>query len=377
MEKIIIGGLLSYIITLLAIPAIIQIAKMKKLYDLPDDRKVHATPVPSLGGVGIFAGFLIAFLLLSDLAPRGHSFPFYIAAFVVVFFFGVKDDILVITPLKKFLGQLAVAIILMYKSQLLIDNMHGFLNIGIIPPVFSYPLTMFTIIVVMNSFNLIDGVDGLAASIGFITCTLFSLFFYLNNDWLFALMGISMSGALLAFLRFNFAPARIFMGDTGAMLLGLVNAILVIHFIKTAEGSNILPVYAAPAMGFGILLLPLLDTLRVFGIRIFNKRSPFSADRNHLHHMLLDRGYSHKKITLCLSVVSILFIVLSYAALPLGTTKVILAQIILFFSAIFFLYFANIRQQKKNAIAIGAEDPENFIILTANKANTIAAVSEK
>jgi UDP-N-acetylmuramyl pentapeptide phosphotransferase/UDP-N-acetylglucosamine-1-phosphate transferase len=377
MEKIIIGGLLAFIITLLAIPAIIQIAKMKKLYDVPDDRKVHATPVPSLGGVGIFAGFIIAFLLLSDLAPRGHSFPFYIAAFIVVFFFGVKDDILIITPLKKFLGQLAVAIILMYKSQLLIDDMHGFLNIGIIPPVFSYPLTMFTIIVVMNSFNLIDGVDGLAASIGLITCTLFALFFYLNNDWLFALMGIAMSGALLGFLRFNFSPARIFMGDTGAMLLGLVNAILVIHFIKTAEGTHILPVYAAPAMGFGILLLPLLDTLRVFGIRIFNKRSPFSADRNHLHHMLLDRGYSHKKITICLSIASILFIVLSYIALPLGTTKVILSQIILFFSAILLLYFANIRQQKKNAAGIASDDAKNFLTLSTNKANTMATISEE
>lgn len=205
---------------------------------------------------------------------------------------------MVITPLKKFLGQLAVAIILMYKNQLLIDDMHGFMNIGIIPPVFSYPLIMFTIIVVMNSCNLIDGVDGLAVSIGFITCTLFSVFFYLNNDWFFALMGISMSGALLAFLRFNFSPAKIFMGDTGAMLLGLVNAILVIHFIKTAEGSHILPVYAAPAMGFGILLLPLLDTLRVFGIRIFNERSPFSANRNHLHYVIRLGIFSQKNYPL-------------------------------------------------------------------------------
>jgi len=377
MEKIFIGGILAFVITLLAIPAIIQIAKMKKLYDVPDDRKVHASPIPSLGGVGIFAGFLIAFLLMSDLAPRGHSFPYYIAAFVVVFFFGVKDDILVITPLKKFLGQLAVSLILMYKSKLLIDDMHGFLNIGIIPPVFSYPLTMFTIIVVMNSFNLIDGVDGLAASIGLITCIIFSVFFYLNNDWLFALMGISMSGALIAFLRFNVSPAKIFMGDTGAMLLGLVNAILVIHFIKTAEGSHILPVFAAPAMGFGILLLPLLDTLRVFAIRIFHKRSPFSADRNHLHHLLLDRGYSHKKITICLSVSAILFIVLSYFALPMGTTKVILAQIFVFFSAIFLLYLGKIRQQKNKQLILNEDEPNMYVAINANNTPSIAAIAEK
>lgn len=377
MEKIFIGGILAFVITLLAIPAIIQIAKMKKLYDVPDDRKVHASPIPSLGGVGIFAGFLIAFLLMSDVAPRGHSFPYYIAAFVVVFFFGVKDDILVITPLKKFLGQLAVAIILMYKSKLLIDDMHGFLNIGIIPPVFSYPLTMFTIIVVMNSFNLIDGVDGLAASIGLITCLIFSVFFYLNNDWLFALMGISMAGALIAFLRFNLSPAKIFMGDTGAMLLGLVNAILVIHFIKTAEGSHILPVFAAPAMGFGILLLPLLDTLRVFAIRIFHKRSPFSADRNHLHHLLLDRGYSHKKITLCLSISAILFIVLSYFALPMGTTKVILAQIFVFFSAIFLLYLDKIRQQKNKQLMLNEAESNTYVAINTNNAPSVAAIAEK
>ncbi|MFX7506643.1 hypothetical protein ABTJ37_20230, partial [Acinetobacter baumannii] len=148
------------------------------------------------------------------------------------------------------------------------------------------------------------------------------------------LFGFSFAASLAAFLIYNYSPARIFMGDTGAMLVGAVNAILVIHFINTAETSRILPVLATPAMGFGVLLIPLLDTLRVFGIRIIHGRSPFSPDRNHIHHLLLDRGYSHMKVTLLLSISAILFIVFTFFALPMGTTKVISAQIIVFFGAV-------------------------------------------
>ena len=121
------------------------------------------------------------------------------------------------------------------------------------------------------------------------------------------------------------------------MLCGIVNAVLVIRFIETAEGSHILPVLASPAMGFGILMLPLLDTLRVFGMRILHGRSPFSPDRNHLHHILLDKGYSHTAITLILSSIAILCVIFTYIALPIGTTKVIFAQIVLFFTGVYFL----------------------------------------
>jgi hypothetical protein len=129
------------------------------------------------------------------------------------------------------------------------------------------------------------------------------------------------------------------MGDTGAMLAGAVNAILVIRFIETGEQSQILPILTTPAIGFGILMIPLLDTLRVFAIRILHGRSPFSPDRNHVHHLMLDRGYSHRKITLLLSGLSILFIFLSYFAMPLGTTKVIGLQVLVFFLGIGVLKF--------------------------------------
>ncbi len=339
MENILFGSILAFVITFYSIPVIILVANWKKLYDLPGDRKVHSAPVPSLGGLGIFVGFMLGVLLFTNAQDVFSVFQYFIACFIVIFFFGIKDDILMLSPMKKFMGQMAVVTILMFKANMLITNMYGFLNITYIDPAVSYLLTGFTILVVMNAYNLIDGVDGLAGSLSVITCLSFGTFFLLSNDIFYALLGYSFAASLMAFLIYNYSPARIFMGDTGAMLAGAVNAILVIRFIETGEQSQILPILTTPAIGFGILMIPLLDTLRVFAIRILHGRSPFSPDRNHVHHLMLDRGYSHRKITLLLSGLSILFIFLSYFAMPLGTTKVIGLQVLVFFSGIAVLKF--------------------------------------
>ncbi|MEY2639142.1 MAG: hypothetical protein RIR90_624 [Bacteroidota bacterium] len=338
-ENILFGSILSFVITFYSIPVIILVANWKKLYDLPGDRKIHSAPVPSLGGLGIFVGFMLGVLLFTNAQEVFGVFQYFIACFIVIFFFGIKDDILMLSPMKKFMGQMAVVAILMFKANLLITNMYGFLNITYIDPAVSYLLTGFTILVVMNAYNLIDGVDGLAGSLSVITCLSFGTFFLLSNDIFYALLGYSFAASLMAFLIYNYSPARIFMGDTGAMLAGAVNAILVIRFIETGEQSQILPILTTPAIGFGILMIPLLDTLRVFAIRILHGRSPFSPDRNHVHHLMLDRGYSHRKITLLLSGLSILFIFLSYFAMPLGTTKVIGLQVLVFFLGIGVLKF--------------------------------------
>ncbi|MBC7587124.1 MAG: undecaprenyl/decaprenyl-phosphate alpha-N-acetylglucosaminyl 1-phosphate transferase, partial [Chitinophagaceae bacterium] len=320
-----------------AIPVIITVANRKKLYDIPDERKIHTIPISSLGGLGIFIGFMIGLLMTIENVNSVKGFQYYIASFLVIFFFGIKDDILVLSPIKKFIGQFIVAFILIIKAGLLIKNMHGFLGIGIINDSMAYCLTFLTILVVMNAYNLIDGVDGLAGTISIITSAIFGFFFYLNGDIFFCLMGFCFAASLMAFLIYNYSPAKIFMGDTGAMLSGAINAILVIRFIATAEDSRILPVLASPAMGFGILLMPLLDTLRVFAIRIIHGRSPFSPDRNHLHHILLDRGMNHMAVTFTIAASALFFITITYFALPLGTTKVIMTQIALFFLGILIL----------------------------------------
>lgn len=369
MENILLGSIIAFIITFYSIPIIIQVSKMKKLYDIPDERKLHSNPVPSLGGLGIFAGFMMGLLLMVDLTNKSaaSTIQYYLTALLVIFFFGIKDDILILTPFKKFIGQITVSAILVFKANLTILDMHGFLSIGQIDYNIGCCLSFFTILVIINAFNLIDGVDGLAGSIGVVSCTFFAFFSLMSGDLYYALFGFSFAASLAAFLIYNYSPARIFMGDTGAMLVGAVNAILVIHFINTAETSRILPVLATPAMGFGVLLIPLLDTLRVFGIRIIHGRSPFSPDRNHIHHLLLDRGYSHMKVTLLLSISAILFIVFTFFALPMGTTKVISAQIIVFFGAVAFLNYTKPRS-KEFIVIKGNMEPktDNFLQKSAN-----------
>lgn len=338
MEQIVLGSFISFLVCFYAIPIIITVANRKQLYDIPDERKIHTKPISSLGGLGIFVGFMMGILMFSNNINKVNGFQYYIASFMVIFFFGIKDDILVLSPLKKFMGQLITAFILVFKGGLIINDMHGFLGIGIINQATSYILTVFTILVVMNAYNLIDGVDGLAGTIGVITSSFFGFYFFKNGDLFFGLMGFTFASSLLAFLIYNYTPAKIFMGDTGAMLSGAVNAILVIHFIETADDSKIFPIISTPAMGFGVLIMPLLDTLRVFTIRMLHGRSPFSPDRNHLHHLLLDRGMNHLKVTSIIGISSLFFIALTYYMLPFGTTIVIIIQITLFFVVILGLY---------------------------------------
>ncbi len=358
MQQIIISTLISFFISFYAIPVIIFIAKAKKLYDVPDARKIHQDPVPLLGGMGIFIGFILSLLLNFTSDDAFIQFQYFIASFFIIFFLGIGDDIMVLSPLKKFIGQLVVAFILIFKSNLIITNLHGFLGIGQLDTTSSYLFTYFTIIVIINAFNLIDGVDGLAGSIGLIASLIFGSWFFINGDHSFTILSFALAGSIGAFLFYNFNPAKIFMGDAGSMLLGLVNAILVIHFIEEAPFAKVIPVSASPAVGFGILMIPLLDTLRVFCIRLSRGCSPFFPDRNHVHHLFLDRGFSHKTTTLTIAFCSLVFGLLSFFLESLGNTWVILIQCSLFFTGVFILNLLkstsqlHVRKQKAENILI-------------------------
>jgi UDP-GlcNAc:undecaprenyl-phosphate/decaprenyl-phosphate GlcNAc-1-phosphate transferase len=330
---------ISFAVTFLAIPAVINVADLKKLFDMPDARKVHHSPITPLGGIGIFAGFIFGSLLTLHFNQYA-DLQYFIAACFVIFFLGLKDDILIISPVKKFIGQVLAAFIIIYYGNIQIRSMHGFLGIYQLPEMFSLLLTYFAVIVVINSFNLIDGVDGLAGSLGLLSTTVLGIYFLYVGLSPYAVLAFSMAGSLLAFLIFNFQPAKIFMGDTGSLLIGTVNAILVIKFINVANVSDIkFPINASPAVGFTILMIPLLDTLRVFGIRILHRRSPFSPDRNHIHHLLLDRGFSHRAITLTLVAVNLLTIALVFLARSQNCTFLILGVFFLFFTMIAAIYY--------------------------------------
>jgi UDP-N-acetylmuramyl pentapeptide phosphotransferase/UDP-N-acetylglucosamine-1-phosphate transferase len=335
MEQVLFVGIFAFLTTVFAIPKIIYVCEEKKLFDSPDEvRKLHNRPISSLGGLGIFLGFIISLLLTGNFF-RATEFQYYIACFILIFFIGMKDDVVGLSAFKKFVGQSVIAGILMFKADLFISDMQGFLGLTVINSSFSFFLTYFTLIVIINAFNLIDGVDGLAGSLGLISALAFGTFFLVNGNIPYALLAFAFSGSLVAFLIYNYQPAKIFMGDTGSMLIGVVNSILVIKFIQAGPGYTSFSVSAVPALAFAVLLLPLMDTLRVFSIRISQGLSPFVADRNHIHHLLLDKGFSARSITFMCSAVSILFIVAAFLLEKLGTTLLIAVFISCFYIMIY------------------------------------------
>lgn len=357
---------ISFVITFLAIPVIIRVAESKKLFDVPDNRKIHEASIPSLGGLGIFAGFVMAYLLCISLGVN-PEFQYFLAAALIMFFFGLKDDILIISPFKKFVGQLIAASLIIHKGGMQIDSMGGFFGVYQMPEMFSLALTYFTVLVVINSFNLIDGVDGLAGTLGVLASSLFGFYFMKAGMTAYAVMGFALAGSLASFLIFNYYPAKIFMGDTGSMLIGLVNAVLVVKFISVAQdGSATVPLDATPGIAFTILLIPLLDTLRVFSIRIFHQRSPFSPDRNHIHHLMLRKGWSHNTITGTLATSSILFVVAAYFARHFGCTWIVISGVVVFFGGIAALYFSRRPRMfvSHHSITPGKEQKTRIIPLT-------------
>ncbi|MFN8242813.1 MAG: MraY family glycosyltransferase [Ferruginibacter sp.] len=348
MDNIILSAALAFIITFFAIPVIIQVAKDKKLFDEPDERKVHKNVIPTLGGLGIFAGFIIA-LLMGVPKNMASELQYFAAAATAIFFLGIKDDILVLSASKKFIGQLIAAGIIIKFGDIRITSMYGFMGLHEIPYTASVVLTIFTVIVITNSFNLIDGVDGLAGSLGVLTTLVFGIYFYFAGPATlpYAVMAFALAGGTLAFLIYNFSPAKIFMGDTGSLLLGLINSILVVKFITVASNpvANF-PIESAPAIGFAILMIPLFDTLRVFGLRILDRRSPFSPDRTHIHHFLLDLGLSHRAVTLTCVTLNIGFIALAYFLRHLGTTTLLGILLVSAFTFIGIIYYKRPKHKK-------------------------------
>ena len=344
MLDILLTASVAFIITFLAIPVILQIAEQKKLYDIPDERKVHTRPVASLGGVGIFGGFLLA-ALLSIQGYLNPEFQYFFAAALVIFFLGLRDDIMILSATKKFIGQIIAASILIHLGGIRLDSMFGLFGFEQVPEGFSLALSYLTIIVVINSFNLIDGVDGLAASLGILSMLVFGIYFFIIDHPAYSLLAFSMAGSLVAFMIFNHHPAKIFMGDSGSLMIGLVNSILVIKFINMASAPFVtVPITSAVAIGFAILIVPLLDTLRVFSIRIINGRSPFTPDRNHVHHLLLDRGLSHSAVTFTCVTINVAFILLAWLGRSLGPNYLMLSLLLLSFGGLGLLYKGRTRR---------------------------------
>jgi UDP-N-acetylmuramyl pentapeptide phosphotransferase/UDP-N-acetylglucosamine-1-phosphate transferase len=302
----------SFFIVLFGIPSIITIAKLKGLYDSHSDRKLHTSKIPRLGGLAIFASFALSVCLWGG--PDMPRLQYLSAGLIILFFSGLKDDIIMLSPVNKLIMQIFSAGLVCGIEGLRITNFQGILGIYDLPVWVSIFISMFTLIVITNAFNLIDGVDGLAGGLGLIISLTYSIWFYLIGEYAWASISFALSGSLFGFLFYNFAPAKIFMGDAGSLTIGFLISVFTIKFIEFGNipHTTDLSINTAPILAIAILIVPLYDTLRVFIIRILNKQSPFKADRNHIHHWLIKIGLSHAHVSFTLYATNLLFITVAF-----------------------------------------------------------------
>ena len=339
-----------------AIPVIIRIAKAKKLYDFPDERKNHISKIPTLGGLGIYAAITIAGLTFINtcgmngggIASSLTSLPPIIAGFTIIFFIGMKDDLLNISAYKKLSAEIIALFILIVVGDVRLNSVQNMFGINEINYIESLLLSLFAGIVIINAFNLIDGIDGLAASVAMLGCIVFGSYFLAASEWEYAVLAFSILGAIIPFFLYNaFGHInKIFMGDTGSLLLGFAMTLLVFRFNEMNAVSSIKPHFTSgPAFSFSVLILPMFDTLRVFAVRVYRGDSPFKADRRHIHHILLDLGYTHLKSTMILIGINIAFIAFAFYFNFLGNSNLVFIMIT---AAIFLTGLATWLRRRKN-----------------------------
>jgi UDP-GlcNAc:undecaprenyl-phosphate GlcNAc-1-phosphate transferase len=307
------AAITSYIISFLIVPVIIKYSLKKNLVDVPGRRKIHKKVTPSMGGIAIFGGFFISTLIWLDFQSWGHI-KFILAALFVIFFIGVRDDLVPLRPRVKLIGQILSASLLIVFFDLRLHSFYGLFGMYELPNFVSYLLTIFTIIIITNSFNLIDGLDGLAGTIASIALVAFGVWFYLAGDTIFAVFSFAMLGAILAFLMFNWEPSEVFMGDTGALVIGMLLAILSIHFINlnyALPPGSPFKFNASVATAACFIIIPLVDTLRIIILRLLKKQSPFKPDKSHIHHAIMRLGKTHSQTTIILAITQMFYIALA------------------------------------------------------------------
>lgn len=307
---IISSTVVALLVTWFTIPVIVTVSKHLGFFEKNKKRGSHNGAVPTLGGVAIFSGIVIAASIFTPEAVV-QQYRYVLAAMVILFFTGVKDDMIGIDPKKKLLAQIVVALIMILLADIRITTFHGFLGIHDIPYWLSLVFTVFVYLVIINGFNLIDGIDGLSSGVAILSSSVFGVLFILAGGYDYAFQAFILVGALAAFFRFNVFSQKnkIFLGDTGSLTIGFLMALIAITFLECDRlGGLHRSLSSIPVMALGILIVPLFDTARVFVIRTLRGESPFKADRKHIHHRLLDLGCSHLIATLIIIAANLLIL---------------------------------------------------------------------
>lgn len=315
--------LLCVVCSGIIIPQILLISFRKQLFDLPNERKIHSLPVPRLGGLAfmpvVFFATVLVFavestfrdnVFVKEVLPEFSTFSFFACAVLILYVVGMADDLIGIKYRAKFAAQV-LCVIFMILGGVWIDNWTGILGFYEVSPWFGIPFTLVVAVYITNAINLIDGVDGLASGLCSIALLTYGVVYFLLGQYVYAMLATGTLGVLIPFYFYNvFGDARkrkkIFMGDTGSLTIGMVIAFLSIHMIQTPSSPSIWNANMA-AIAFVPLLIPCFDVLRVYGERIVNHKNPFLPDKRHIHHKLLDLGFSQRRTMVCIVIAQFLF----------------------------------------------------------------------
>ncbi|MCO5259152.1 MAG: undecaprenyl/decaprenyl-phosphate alpha-N-acetylglucosaminyl 1-phosphate transferase [Crocinitomicaceae bacterium] len=345
----------SVVGTYIFIPRIIGVANERHLVDNPNNRSSHKTAIPRLGGVAFSLCFIFAIILFRDYGNSSNHFSM-LAGLIVMSVVGLRDDIKSISPKTKLIGQLVACSFIFLNQNFLLKSLHGFLGIYELHPALSITLIALFMLTVINAFNLIDGIDGLAAVIAIVVLSTFAILFFSMRKFFYLGLCVAGVGTLIAFLKYNLAKIKtdncqngkckkkIFMGDTGSMILGFVIATMTVRIVTVdAVTLSLLPFYPEnlPLVLGAVLFIPLFDLLRVFTLRLLKKKEPFSPDRRHLHHIVIDNlKISHRRASFFIGIVNVGMIVVFYW---FGATfkhyVLLLGLLVLIVIALLFIYY--------------------------------------
>src|SRR5690606_21170286 len=337
----------AFAFTFYLIPKVLWVSKEKNLMATVNDRSSHLVATPSFGGVAFFVTLILMLSILQTLRLT-YVGNHLIAGITILFMVGLKDDLVISTARVKFFGQIAAVCFLVFSPELQLNNLQGFWGIYEIPVILGYIIKAVIAIALINAYNLIDGIDGLAAMIGIVIAGVYGFIFHLTGNSYFLLVCIGIIGILSAFMIFNLSRGRrkIFMGDSGSLVIGLILAFLTMKILVMSPTPEFISQGHNPANRLlliaCVLFIPAFDTLRVMIIRMLDKRSPFSADRNHAHHILLDLGFSHFRAGLSLAFLNLLVVGI-YVFLSTQLDNLWLSFVVVLFFGCGFLLFGKLK----------------------------------
>lgn len=303
-----ISAVIALIFTLVLIPISRRLATRIGLLDKPNARKVHHNPTPLTGGIVIAISTFLAILLLPGWMNFVREYGILLGSSLVILIIGILDDRLDVKPIYRLMVQMACAYAVA-SSGIRITSFYGVFGLETLPVFLQYAFTILVISGVVNAFNLMDGIDGLASGLALTGFVVFAILAWHLQLFAFAGLFACMGAALVGFLRHNLSKRKIFLGDGGSLMLGFLLVSSGIYLLEKAQDHPHFPGGLAVVVVIGIFLLPVLDSLRVYRGRIKNGVSPFHADKSHIHHLFLLLGLDHKKSSMAINLLNLLLLV--------------------------------------------------------------------